>query len=366
MALVGADRQSARDPVCLLGFRTQPYPRALRQALRACARRGSSVAVARLNVAVGEFFATAILRVLEETRTDPHRVTCIGSHGQTLVHLPRPRRLAGYDIRASLQIGEPAIIAERTGITTVADFRTRDLAAGGEGAPLVPLLDYLLYRHPERGRVLVNIGGIANLSALPPGASQEELLAFDTGPGNVLLDAVARQRRMPRGRDEGGQVALSGEVCEQLLRDLLRQSYFRREPPKSADVGEFLRLLPSIAEASAGVLSTADRLRTLAELTAATIVTAIVDHVQPGQPVDDVIVAGGGIHNQALMAALQKFLSKARLPSAEVCGAIAPDAKEAVAFAVLGLETLAGRPGNLPSATGAVRAVVLGKVLPGR
>lgn len=356
VALIGSDSDPEALPT-LAGFRTQPYEPDLRTELRLCQQHGGVAHLARLNVAVGEAFAEAALGLLEEISVRADEVRCIGSHGQTLVHLPEAVELGGELVRASLQIGDPSVIAARTGIVTVADFRAMDMALGGEGAPLVPLLDWRLYRHATRGRVLLNVGGVANVTGLPPDVPLDAVMAFDTGPGNVLLDSVARDRSLPGGIDVDGGLASSGQVVPQLLEALLADDYYARMPPKSADAGQFV--LPSGYEDSAD-LATADLLATAAELTVTTVVQAVERWLAPHQPVDEVLVAGGGVHNRAIMNGLI-----ARLPRVEPVppeGGISPDAKEAAAFAMLALETLAGRPGNVPSATGASKAAVLGSV----
>lgn len=345
----------------LRAFATYPYDGELRDALVRCARQGGLADVARLDMAVGEAFAEAALALLDEAGVEPRELRCIGSHGQTLLHLPEPAAAGGRQVRASLQVGEPAVVAARTGVTTVADFRRRDLAEGGQGAPLVPLLDHRILRHRRLGRVALNLGGIANVTGLPPAARLEEVLAFDTGPANVLLDAAARRRGVGEF-DEGGGLALSGAVDEDLLERLLQHEFFRRPPPKSADAGDFLG---DFAEAGEEVdeLPTADLLRTLAELTAATVADAIGAWVAPRQPVDELVVSGGGAHNAAVLAALRRRLEGASVVAFEEAAGFPGDAKEAVAFALLAVEALAGAPGNVPAATGARRPAVLGKIV---
>jgi anhydro-N-acetylmuramic acid kinase len=357
VALIGSDSAPLALPT-LAGFRTQPYDADLSAELRLSQQHGNVAHLARLNVAVGEAFAEAALGLLDELSVRADEVRCIGSHGQTLVHLPVAVHLGGHVVRTSLQIGDPAVIAARTGIITVADFRSMDMALGGEGAPLVPLLDWRLYSHATRGRVLLNLGGVANVTGLPPGAPLESVIAFDTGPGNVLLDAVARDRDLLGGIDRGGELALSGRVVPQLLEVLLADDYYARVPPKSADAGQFVLRLDGESVAS---LATADVLATATELTVMSVVDAVERWIAPHQQVDEVLVAGGGVHNRALMDGL-----RARLPSVEPVppeAGIPPDAKEAAAFAMLALETLAGRPGNVPSATGAAKSAVLGSVV---
>lgn len=347
----------------LLGYRTFAYSRELRSALYELIALGGLEALARLDIAVGEAFAEAALALLEELSVDPAQVRCIGSHGQTLVHVPEPVTLAGWQVRSTLQIGEPAVIAARTGITTVADFRRMDMVLGGQGAPLVPLLEWRVFRHPTRGRVLLNLGGVANVTGLPPDCQMHEVLAFDTGPANVLLDAAARRRGVPNGYDHGGELAMTGKVDDRLLGSLLENAYYAVLPPKSADTGNFLAPLEAGAWPGEHELSSADLMATLVELTAVTVGAALARYVAPRQPIDEVLVSGGGVHNRALMRRLAAALAPATVAPISLDGGFGPDAKEAVAFALLGLETLDRRPGNLPSVTGAIQSAVLGKIV---
>ena len=360
-ALVGIDE--AAGSLDLIAFRTFPYDAELQGALRAAAASGA-VELALLGVVVGEAFAAAALALLDEAGVAVAEVECIGSHGQTLVHVPEPIGCGGTFARATLQIGEPAVIAERAGITTVAAFRNRDMAAGGQGAPLVPILDHRLYTHPELGRVALNIGGIANVTGLPPGAALEAVRAFDTGPGNVLLDAAARRRGLPGGRDGDGARARRGAVDEGLLETLLAHPFLARRPPKSADLADFLGDYAEGLWEASEAHTDADLLATLTELTARTVADGIEAFLAVRQPVDEVVVSGGGAHNLALMERLRAHLGDSRLAAAGEITAIPGDAKEAVAFALIAHETLAGRPGNVPAATGAAGPRVLGVVVP--
>ena len=357
------------DPVgqvSVVAFRTFPYEADLAAALRGAAGSAAAVDLALLNVVVGEAFARAALALLEAAGVEAADILCLGSHGQTMVHLPEPAACAGTFARATLQIGEPAVIAERTGITTVADFRSRDLAAGGQGAPLVPFLDQLLYTHAHRGRVALNIGGIANVTGLPPGTALTGVVAFDSGPGNVLLDAAARRRGIAGGFDEDGRIAAGGAVRDVLLEKLMAHPFYARRPPKSADTADFLNEETTALLDEFGSLSDADLLATLTELTARTVAAAIADFIAPRQPVDEILVSGGGAHNRALRARLEALTAAAAVRDAEqVVPAVPGDAKEAVAFALLAHETLAGRPANVPAATGAAGPRVLGSVVPG-
>lgn len=355
----------ATGSITVHAFRTFPYDEELAAALRAAASGGSATHLALLDVIVGEAFARAARDLLEGASVSAGAVRCIGSHGQTIVHVPEPESCAGAFARASLQVGDPSVIAERTGITTVADFRARDLAAGGQGAPLAPFLDHRLYADAERGRVALNIGGIANVTSLPAGAEMGDIIAFDAGPGNVLLDAAARLREIPGGFDEGGAIAAQGSVDDELLAGLLEDPFYGRKPPKSADTADFLNDASLDALRAAASLSDADLLATLVELTARTIADGIERFVAVRQSVDEIVVSGGGVHNRALWKRLEESNAPAKLVEAAEIAAVPGDAKEAVLFALLAHETLAGRPSNVESATGASGPRVLGVIVPG-
>jgi anhydro-N-acetylmuramic acid kinase len=327
-----------------VGFRTTPYSAAVRAAILAVSDTTTrTAAISRLGFQLGELYARAILRAVR--RFGP--VKLIGCHGQTIYH---------EGAANTLQIGEAAVIAERTGVPVVSNFRARDIAAGGQGAPLVPYVDYLLFRHPRRTRIALNIGGIANITAIPAGADVAGVVAFDTGPGNMVIDALARGMGLPC--DRGGRIAASGSVNRALLGELLADAYYRRKPPKSAgreQYGEaFVARLQKTGLAARHLVATAT------VLTAATVALAARPFAGPAT---DLIVSGGGVHNPQIMAHLAGFLPGVAISTSADHG-IGADAKEAVAFAVLAYETWRGRPANLPSATGARRAVVLGDITP--
>lgn len=305
----------------------------------------------QLDVAVGELFADAALELLREAGREPPEITAIGSHGQTVRHRPQPPR------PYSVQLGDPNVIAERTGITTVADFRRRDVAAGGQGAPLVPAFHAAVFGKPGRPRAVVNIGGIANLTTLP-GEAAGTVTGFDTGPGNVLLDAWA-DLQLGAAMDRNGEWAASGAVDEALLRRLRADEYFGQPPPKSTGRERFNAswLQRALADA-APVPAPADVQRTLCELTASTVAEAIE---RCAAPTGEVLVCGGGARNPVLMGALQACLSGRPVRSTAEAG-LDPDWVEAMAFAWLARQTLEGRAGNLPAVTGAARAVVLGGI----
>ena len=320
--------------------------------------------ISQLNFLLGELFAAAVLAACRRFRVAPAQVAVIGSHGQTVFHQGVPAAFQGRRIASTLQIGEPSVIAARTGITTVGDFRPADIAAGGQGAPLVPFVDFLLYRHARIGRVALNIGGIANVTVIPAGAGLADVYAFDTGPGNMAIDALIRHFTGGRkGFDRNAEMASRGLLLPGLLQDLLRDRYFSRRPPKTAgreQYGEnYVRGLLSHREGRRA--NPEDLVRTATILTALSILGAFHQFIEPRARVGEIIVSGGGAHNPLLMAQIHSGLNKVRVRTADELG-LPGDAKEAFAFAVLGYETLHRRPANVPGATGAKKAVVLGKV----
>jgi anhydro-N-acetylmuramic acid kinase len=332
-----------------IGFVSTPYPAAVRAAILAVSdARTSTAAISRLNYQLAELYARAVLRAVRRYG----RIELIGCHGQTIYHEGRSN---------TLQIGEPSILAERTGVPVVANFRARDIAAGGQGAPLVPYVDYLLFRHPKRTRIALNIGGIANITVIPPAAALRDVVAFDTGPGNMLIDALAKE--FSRGKltcDRGGRIAASGRVNEELLDGLLADPYYRRKPPKSAGREQYGSEF--IARLKESGLPLRDLVATATVLTAATIAMAVGQTPWPARSTD-LIVSGGGVHNPRIMAHLAGFLPDVSISTSTDHGADA-DAKEAIAFAVLAHRTWRRRPSNVPSATGAAHSVILGSITP--
>jgi anhydro-N-acetylmuramic acid kinase len=316
-----------------------------------------------LDAALGERFAASVFELLAGAGVRPGQVDAIGSHGQTVRHVPR----AGTGQALTLQIGSAAILAERTGIMVVSDFRSRDVAAGGEGAPLVPLADWWLFRSPSESRVLLNLGGMANVTHLPRGGTLERALAFDTGPGNAVIDALVSLRSGGAERhDAGGAAAARGRASAALLEELLAEPFFALPPPRSTGRERFGEGFARAMRARAGSLglSDDDLLATAVELTAASVAQAIERHLRTRGGVDAVYASGGGVANATLMGALSRRLKDMRLaPLAEL--GVAPGSKEALAFAFLAHQTLCGLPGNLPGATGAARAAVLGHITPG-
>ena len=381
-ALVRLSGSPDQPRVRLRAFVTIPYPPEVRHWIMrvAAGEPTTSGEVSQLNFLLGELFAKAALRVCRAGRVSPQRASVIGSHGQTIYHqgmaelIPRMGQAVGPN---TLQIAEPAVIAERTGVRVVADFRTADIAAGGQGAPLVPMVDYALLRDARKGIVALNIGGIANVTVIPAKAKPADVFGFDTGPGNMVSDALVRIFTNEReSYDAGGRVAALGKVNEPLLADALCHPFFLRHPPKSAGHEQFGRAFmeryflphpsfPSpVGEASKGWGSPRFKnlLRTSLELTARTIADALTRFVFPGAKVDRLIVSGGGAHNHTLLKRLAELLPHLEVELSDRYG-LPVDAKEAIAFAILADRTVHRLPGDLPSVTGARRAVVLGKIV---
>ena len=325
-----------------VAFRSTPYTAAMRRAILDVS---TTAEISRLNFRLGEIYAKAVLDLCRRKRIPLDSIHLIGCHGQTVYH---------ESGRNTLQIGEAAVIAERTAIPVVSDFRPRDIAAGGKGAPLVPFVDYLLFRHSSRSRVALNIGGIANITFLPKSG---KVVAFDTGPGNMVIDAlVALHSGGKQKFDRGGRIAAGGKVNDRLLGKLLADPYYREKPPKSAGReqygAEFVRRLLDSKTPLPDLITTAT------VLTAATIAIGI-ERFAAG--CEEIIVSGGGAHNPQIMGHLAAFLPKVAIATSADYG-IDVDAKEAVAFAILASRTWRRRPSNLPAATGAKRPVVLGKI----
>jgi anhydro-N-acetylmuramic acid kinase len=324
-----------------IGFQSTPYPKGVREELLGVAglEPRSSETISGLNYQLAELYAKAVARAVRKFGD----VALIGCHGQTVFH---------EGGKHTLQLGEPAILAERTGVPVVSNFRARDIAAGGQGAPLVPYVDQLLFRHPGRTRVALNIGGIANITVIPDG------IAFDTGPGNMVIDALARE--FSQGKleyDRGGTISASGNVNRDLLDELLSDTYYRNKPPKSAGREQYGAEF--VARLKRSKLPLRDLITTATVLTAATIALGIRQVANPRE----VIISGGGVHNPQILAHLAGFLPGVAIASSSAYG-VDPDAKEAIAFAVLAYETWRRRPSNLPRATGARHAVVLGSITP--
>jgi len=345
-----------------LGHAELPYPADVRRLVLASMNspRASVADLARLNFLLGELYSEAVLTAQKQLKL---KAELVGCHGQTLYHQGRPATFQGRQLAVTWQVGDGSRMAVRLGVPVVSDFRPADMAAGGKGAPLVPFLDFLLYRDMRIGRIVQNIGGIANLTAIPANARAEQVVAFDTGPGNMVIDAVT-ERLFGKSFDRDGRFAATGSVVPGVLEAILRQSFFRKKPPKTAGREEFGREFARLFLQRCGGSAKADVVATATALTARTITDAIHRFVMKrGTGYRELIVSGGGANNPTLLAMLTNELSSLGLsvrlsdefglPSA---------AKEAAAFALLAYETWNRRPSNVPSATGAQHPVILGKI----
>ena len=350
----------------LLAHATFPMDKAARKEVLRVAEGGTATAgtISKLNFRLGEVFGEAVAKACKQFRVAMSKVDLIGSHGQTIFHQGKAVPFLGRATASTFQIGEGAVIAARTGISTVTDFRTADMAVGGQGAPLVPYVDWLLYAHPKLGRVSLNLGGIGNVTVLPAGAKASQVLAFDTGPGNMLIDALVVYFTKGRKRfDEDGRTARQGASNKRLLTELMKDDYLKVRPPKStgreyygqAFVGRLLRLGKRFGA------SPDDLVRTATIFTPLSVVDALRRFVVRRTRIDQVIVSGGGAHNPVIMAQLAAALEPIEVLPSSALG-VDSDAKEAYAFALLAYETWNRRSGNLPSATGAERPAILGKI----
>jgi len=365
VALVRITPAATSPRLKLIAHHATSYSSSLRKAVLAAmnAQRTSTAELARLNWRLGIAYAEAVRDAL---KNHPVKLDLIGCHGQTIYHQAKAAPYLARQIACTWQIGEPALIARRIGVPVVSNFRPADMAAGGQGAPLVPLLDFTLFAHPNRARVLQNIGGIGNLTVIPPGAHAEKLIAFDTGPGNMIIDALMAQL-FGKKYDRDGATANRGRILNSVVKTALRQPYFEKAPPKSSGReqfgAEFTATFLRACKQSGG--KAADAIATATALTAESITLAFDRFVQPltlNGPVD-FIVSGGGSRNRILMAMLRQRLERrgCKVMLSDQAG-IPSQAKEAVAFALLAWQTWHGLPGNLPAATGARRPAILGEI----
>lgn len=354
-----------------VGLASFPYPKAVRaELLRVMGGSAASAPeLSRLNWRLGEIYADCVEKAAAKFGV---RVGLVGCHGQTVHHETAPVRVLGRAVRSTWQMGEAAVIAERLRCPVVSDFRPADLAAGGEGAPLVPMLDWCLFRSAKANRVLLNIGGIANVTAIPAGAGIEQVMAFDTGPGNMVIDALM-QSELGKPFDGNGAVAARGAVLGEVFSELWRDPYFAAPPPKSCGREEFGQAYAQRLKKLAGEADAADLVATATFLTSTSVVEAIstfcLPHFAqyaPDAARTELIAAGGGTRNRTLMLLLGEGLAELNisLRPADSVG-VPSQAKEGVAFALLAWLTWNGLPGNVPSATGAKRAAVLGKICHG-
>lgn len=360
-ALIEIEGYGLETKFNLIKFNTYPIPDNVRERLfRIFPPSKCTVEdICELNFIIGNVFANSALEIIREAGLKPSDIDLIGSHGQTICHLPRS------DTPSTLQIGEPAVISNKTGIITVADFRVADIAVGGQGAPLVPYVDFLLFHSKYKTRAIQNIGGISNVTVLPADGKIDDVIAFDTGPGNMVIDETVRVITQGRMKyDFNGEIASSGSSNKDMLENLLSHPFIGQSPPKTTGREEFGTHWTQkiVQEARLSGISDVDIVATVTEFTARSIYENYRHFILPKYDISEILICGGGVHNQAIMRSLKKLFNPINVGIVDNYG-LPSDAKEAIAFAILANETIHGNAGNIPNATGAKRAVILGKIV---
>lgn len=349
-----------------IAFNTHRYPKGYKKFVvqNSLYGSGSVDVLSTLNILSANFFVDAVKALAKKAGIPLSAIDLIGSHGQTVHHLPEYRNLFGKKIRSTLQIGDPSTIAKITGIVTVGDFRTGDMALGGQGAPLVPYFDFLAFRSTKKNRAVLNLGGIANITLLQKNCSINNVLAFDTGPGNMIVDALINEL-YNKPLDRSGAIASKGKILPDLLRTMIRHPYFKSTPPKSTGREMFgATFIEQYFRKDIKKFQKEDLIATTTEFTALTIYDQFNRFLRKqlkNGVLDELIVNGGGSKNKTMMDSLQRYFSPARIITSDSLGVFS-DAKEALCFAILANETLSGNNSNIPNVTGANRATVLGKI----
>ena len=367
-ALVEISGTDSEPKVKLLAFENKPYPPQMREKIFSLFTPANATVdkVGYMNFLLGEIYAKSALSVIEKAGMKPEEIDVIGSHGQTIWHAPIPESPDGIPVAYTVQIGEGSVIAERTGILTVSDFRVADMAAGGQGAPLVPFSEYLLYRREKETILLQNIGGIGNMTVMPAGAKPRDVFAFDTGPGNMIIDAViSAVTGGEKTYDAGGETAAKGKVCNALLDILKEEPYYRQPLPKTTGREHFgvqytEKILSWWKE---NPIPVEDLLATVTDLTAYSIADAYERYVLPKYRASEIIVGGGGSYNATLLRFMkERFAPHGVAVRTQEDLGLSSDAKEAVAFALMADCCMRGKANTLPSVTGAEHPAVMGKV----
>lgn len=345
-----------------IDFLVLPFPTGFKEFVLKNSQSGTSdvADIARLNFLIAQLYADAISALCKHAGIEVGQVDLIGSHGQTIQHLPDKLEMFEKRVGATLQIGDPSVIAKLTGVITIGDFRVGDIALGGEGAPLVPYFDYLLFRSDKTSRALLNIGGIANITLLPKGCQQSDVLAFDTGPGNMLVDQLM-SLFYGKDFDENGTIASSGRVQKDLLGYLMTDEFVLSRPPKSTGRERYGKTYVENILERFGNARREDLVATATEFTASAVHENFDRFLLKQGILDELFVSGGGAHNQYLLNSLKRLFAGTKVERAEKIG-VSSDAKEATCFAVLANETISGNPANMPQVTGASRKTILGKI----
>ncbi|MCJ8007786.1 anhydro-N-acetylmuramic acid kinase AnmK [Lederbergia wuyishanensis] len=358
-ALVRLNGFGIHTKVELIDFITLPFPPAVAEEILQCMdiNESNSALICSLNFKLGYLFADAVKKVCEKASIPLRIIDFIASHGQTIYHLPQTD---GRLVKSTLQIGEPAVIAYETGTTVISNFRTMDMAAGGEGAPLVPYADYVLYRSNTIGRSLQNIGGIGNVTVLPKQAKLDDVIAFDTGPGNMVIDSLCNILK-GESYDQDGKWAAQGKIHKEIAQSWLEMDFFKMVPPKSTGRELFGSQFTKQILQNWSHLPADDLIATATYFTALSIADSYKRYIFPTIPIDELIIGGGGGYNKTLLQMITELLPNTKVLTQEDIG-FSSEAKEAIAFAILGNETMNREPSNVPKATGAKGAVILGSI----
>jgi anhydro-N-acetylmuramic acid kinase len=363
-ALVEIKNSGVKTRINQLGFLTFPFPPGLKEKLleNSATNNGNVTELCRLNFLLALIYADAIKLLCKEAGISLSKLDLIGSHGQTIHHLPAKEKYLGYNFGSTLQIGDPSVIAKLTGILTVGDFRTGDVALGGEGAPLVPYFDFILYHSKKINRALLNIGGISNITVLKKKGIISDVAAFDTGPGNMMID-ICVKKFFNIDYDKGGSIALSGKVNEDFLNALKQKDTFiERSVPKSTGREYYGKEFLTPLFRKFKNIPPQDITATITDFTAYAVFRNYEKFIKQKTEIEELFVSGGGAKNKFIIQSLKKYFKKAiRISNVKNLG-ISPDAKEAICFAVLANETLYGNPSNIPGVTGASKATILGKI----
>jgi anhydro-N-acetylmuramic acid kinase len=364
-ALVKITGSGITANLSLIDWKIYPYPGGLQEQIQAHIHRNSIKlsGFSQLNFLLGELYAQAALKILKKNGVTTDRVDLVGCHGQTVWHEPKPQNLYGKQIRSTLQLGEPSVIQVRTGIVTVADFRVKDVALGGEGAPLIPYFDYVMFRSERENRGILNIGGIANFTVVPKNSPLSRVYGFDSGPGNILIDRLM-QNYFNTAFDRSGRISRKHSPDRKLLSKMMRHSFIVRKPPKTTGREEFgdAYVEKVMQWGKALKLKPEQVLSTVTEFTAGSIAKNYDLHIRRHHKLDRIIVSGGGVHNPEIMKRLRSSIPGCVIETSDVYG-IPPDCKEAVAFAFFANETVAGIPSHIPGVTGAKTSGILGKII---
>ncbi len=361
-ALVDIDGSGMDMKLRQIDFLTAPFPPGFKDfVLKNSQSSTSDVAdIARLNFLMAQLYADAVNELCSHAGISSRDVDLIGSHGQTIQHLPDKVNMFGKTVGATLQIGDPSVLAKLTGIVSIGDFRVGDVALGGQGAPLVPYFDYLVFHSKKRTRGLLNIGGIANITYMREGCGAEDVVAFDTGPGNMVIDQLTTEL-FGKPYDANGEIASTGDIQKDMIDVLMREEFIRTVPPKSAGRERYGRAFVSSLLAQFGDCRKEDLVATVSEFTSLSVYQNYVLFLEPEGNIDELVVSGGGTHNTFILDSLRRHFAGASVKIADDIG-ISSDAKEAVCFAVMANETISGHATNLRRVTGASKGTLLGKI----